>query len=1077
MRTGPSDSGRGRRMIRVLQVDDNQNDLELAKYNLRKLSKELEIEWAVSAREALVKLAKESFHCIVSDYRMPDMDGIDFLKQLRERGDETPFIFFTGQGTEEIAAEALRSGANDYFVREVGLASYERLAFGIQRAAEEQERAQRHQQAEAALRESEERYRMLFESSKDTVYTTTSKGLMIDINPSGAELFGYPVEKLVKMNVSELYADPEERLEFKEMIESVGFVKDYPVNLRRRDGSIIHCLITATMQEEAKNGGNLYQGIIRDITEQRWMEDTLRKLSGAVEQSPSCVMITNTEGVVEYVNPKFTQITGIRADEMLGSEPRIIQPGELSDDELKNLWETINRGEEWHGQYHNVKKSGERFWEFVSITSIRDRDGNISHFLFVSEDITELVGARHQVEEANTELAQINTQLELAIDRANKLAIESQAASVAKGQFLANMSHEIRTPLNGIIGMAELALDTDLDDEQREYLDMVLESATSLLSLINDILDFSKIEAGKLELDPIGFHLRDSIGDTVKGLAFKCHSKGLEIAARIHPDVPDAVIGDPGRIRQILINLIGNSVKFTKEGEIIVSVEVESRSDKEAMLHFAVSDTGIGIEADKLETIFEAFAQADGSTTREHGGTGLGLSICSQLVDMMGGRIWAESEVDRGSTFHFTANFKIDENPETEPVVMEVEALIGMRVLVVEDNATNRQIFCEQLKSWGAKSYEATDGERAVEMIRKAAERGEPFELILIDALLPKMDGFALAAAICGDPGFGKPKMMMITSAGNRGDAARCRDLGISAYLNKPVKESDLLEAIMAVISESGKKKEGRRLVTRHTLRERRHELRILIAEDNPVNQKLARRMLEKRGYQVSVAGDGNEAVAALEKDRYDLVLMDLQMPELDGIGATIAIRSRENRSGEHIPIIAMTAHAMEGDREKCLRSGMDSYISKPMKAGELYTVIDKVIGLGEDYEQQAEGTADGRAHGIDFPAALEAVGGDKELLAELIELFLDDFPSQLAEMKQAVKKGDAETAAARAHSIKGAAGNLAFKGVQELAIEVEKMGISGNLKGVARLLDDLDAELEGMKAFFSGADWMDKLE
>ncbi len=1064
-------------MIRVLHVDDDKNDLELAKYNLGKLTKNLEIEWSVSAKEALEKLEGETYHCIVSDYRMPDMDGIDLLKKLREGGSETPFIFFTGQGTEEIAAEALRSGANDYFVREVGFASYERLAFGIQRAVEELERERRHQEAEAALRESEERYRMLFESSKDTVYTTTSEGLLIDMNQSGAELFGHPIEELVQMNVGELYADLEDRLEFKERIEKDGFVKDYPVNLLRSDGSMIHCLITATMQHKAVNGGNLYQGIIRDITEQRWMEDALRKLSSAVEQSPSCVLITNTEGIVEYVNPKFTQITGFEGAELLGHKPRIIRPGELADEEREALCETIKRGEEWRGEFGNERKNGERFWEFVSISSIRDRDGNISHFLFVSEDITELVQARKKVEEANTELAEINEQLEYAIERANKLAIESQAASVAKGQFLANMSHEIRTPLNGIIGMTELALETDLDKEQHEYLEMVMESATSLLSLINDILDFSKIEAGKLELDPIGFRLRDSLGDTVKGLAVRCHSKGLELVVRVLPDVPDEIIGDPGRLRQILVNLIGNAVKFTDDGEIVVSVEVEQQNAKVAILHFAVSDTGIGIDQEKVETIFEAFSQADSSTTREHGGTGLGLSISAQLVDLMGGRIWAESELGKGSTFHFTAHFYIDEDPETKPVVMEAEALIGLRVLVVEDNATNRQIFCEQLKAWGAEPCEASDSEVALKMIRGAAAIGEPFELILIDALLPKMDGFSLAAEISLDPRYGEPEMMMLTSAGNRGDASRCRELGISAYLNKPVKESDLLEAIMAVISENVKNKDERRLVTRHMLRERRRELRILLAEDNPVNQKLARRMLEKRGYQVRVVGDGNEAVAALEEERFDLVLMDLQMPDLDGIGTTIAIRSRENRSGEHIPIIAMTAHAMEGDREKCLSAGMDSYLAKPMKASELYSVIDKVIGIGDEIKRQDEEASEDESERIDFAAALEAVGGDKDLLVELIDLFLEDFPGQLEEMKKATEGGDSENTAARAHSIKGAAGNLALKRVQELAIEVEKMSTAGNLKGVARLIEDLEAELQNLKFYFSRPGWIDELD
>jgi two-component system sensor histidine kinase/response regulator len=785
------------------------------------------------------------------------------------------------------------------------------------------------------------------------------------------------------------------------------------------------------------------------------------------------VLIADTQGRIEYVNPKFTHMTGFDPAEVMGKRPRIFEPDGIAEEERTSLWERINRGEEWRGEFRNVRKNGERFWEFVSITAIRDREGQISHFLFVGEDISELVAARNQVEEANAELAEINQQLERAIERANSLAIESQAASVAKGQFLANMSHEIRTPLNGIIGMTELALDTNLDKEQHEYLELVMESATSLLSLINDILDFSKIEAGKLELDPIRFRLRDSIGDTVKGLAVKCHAKDLELAVRIPPEVPDAVIADPGRLRQVLVNLIGNAIKFTHKGEIVVSVDVESRGEHDALLHFAVSDTGIGIEKAKLNKIFEAFAQADGSTTREHGGTGLGLSISVQLVELMGGRIWVESKQGVGSTFHFTARFEIDDSPESEPVKMEAEAIDGLRVLVVEDNDTNRQIFCELLNAWGARPKEAVDATSALEMLREAADCGEAFELVLIDALMPLMDGFQLAEQISQDEGLGTPKMMLLTSAGNRGDAARCRELGISAYLNKPVKESDLLEAIMEIVSTAGRQRARQRLVTRHTLRERRRELRVLLAEDNLVNQKLAVRMLEKRGYKVTVVGDGKRAVAELERDRFDFVLMDVQMPDLDGIGATLAIRGRENRSGEHIPIIAMTAHAMEGDREKCLNAGMDGYIAKPMKVKELY----RVMGIRDELEFEEDTPMPGHGPGIDFKAAYEAVGGDKELYAELIDLFMKDLPLQLGVIKEALAEADFDKLKRAAHSVKGASGNLGAQRVRELAIKLEEAGGAGDADGSADLLAELEKASKSLQIFFSNKRWMEDLD
>jgi len=575
-------------MIRILHVDDDRNDLELTKYNLAKLSKDLEIEWCESVQEALDRLQTEDFHCIISDYMMPDRDGLEFLRELRSRGDETPFIFFTGHGNEEIAAQALRSGADDYFARGIGDSSYERLYYGIERAYKLHERKRMHSEMEQALRESEERYRSLFDGSKDVVYITSKDGRMININPAGEELFGYSREELLSMDVNSLYANPKDREGFRTEIESTGFVKEYPVALRRRGGSIIHCLITSSVHEGGSGGQTYYQGIIRDITEQRWLQDTLRKLSSAVEQSSSSVLITDTEGWIEYVNPRFTRLTGYGFDELIGDIPYILREGALPQDELEELWREIRSGGEWRREFKNRKKNGEEFWEYVSISPIRDSEDKISNFLIVSEDITELVQARQQVEEANRELGQINRQLEEAIERANRLAIESQAANIAKSQFLANMSHEIRTPLNGIIGMTELALDTDLSSEQREYLDLAYESATSLLSLINDILDFSKIEAGKLELDPIPFRLRDNIGDSIKGLSVKAHAKGLEMAVRIPNDVPDAVVGDPGRLRQILVNLVGNAIKFTEEGEIVVEVVTESSSDEDVLLHFLI---------------------------------------------------------------------------------------------------------------------------------------------------------------------------------------------------------------------------------------------------------------------------------------------------------------------------------------------------------------------------------------------------------------------------------------------------------------------------------------------------------
>ncbi len=878
-------------------------------------------------------------------------------------------------------------------------------------------------------------FRALVEGAGDPILRVDAEGRIAYANPATGELLGQDAAGLVGRPFLELvradYREQARRFYEDQRQQGIGMSYcEFP--LAMPGGEELWVGQRAQLLVEGGRYAGL-QAVARNVTERQLLHQAIERereqLRQVVAHAPVAMAMLDRELRHLAHSARWLRYLGVSEPSVVGRPLGEVWPG--MPERYRAVFARALAGEVVSEPEDSLpREDGTAVFMRWTVHPWRDEHGAVAGVVLAAQSIDVLVRARQSALEA----------------------------SRLKSEFVANMSHEIRTPMNGVIGMTRLLMDTPLTAEQREYAEVIDQSGRALLEIINDILDFSKIEAGRVDLEHVDFDLRRAVREVLGSFAEDANAKGLELLCLIRHDVPNALRGDPGRLRQVLTNLVGNAVKFTEKGEVVLRVTLAESAEESALVRFEVRDTGIGIDAELKPRLFQSFVQADGSTSRRYGGTGLGLAISRRLVALMGGSIDVESRPGHGSTFWFTVRLARQTQVTTAPPPSA--RLAGRRVLVVDDNATNRQILRHQLGYWGLRVTAVESGPKALAQLQQAAAAGAGYELAILDMKMPEMDGLALARAIKQDAALAGARLVLLTSFGQRGHGAEAARIGIAAYLTKPVDEADLYDCLVEVLDEA---RRAPHLVTRHSLREQRPAIsaHVLVAEDNEVNQKVAAKILERLGYGVELAENGKEALAACARRRYDAVLMDGQMPGMDGYEATRRIRQRETRGARRVPIIAMTASAMKGDREKCIDAGMDDYVSKPVTPEALAAVLRKWVGAPSAAAERAAAAPAGDGQLLDEAIVqnLMSVDDDGTLMDEIVATFLRIAPARLTAIKKAAK-GNAAGLEREAHSFLGSCGNIGARRMAELCARLEVLGRSGSTEGAAEIAGTLEQEL-----------------